>query len=194
MIFCMTISAPSSGDGTVLDSLIARIADGDREALAALYERTQPAVYGFALSILKNQTDAEDVLQDTYLRIWNAAGGYRSQGKPMAWVLSIVRNLALDRVNEQSRIQPVSEFEWTEQTAELPAVTQEDRLTLSTLLENLGEEERQIIMLHALTGFKHREIAELLKLPLPTVLSKYHRGIKKLKLAWEDDRDGKQGA
>ena len=65
-------------------------------------------------------------------------------------------------------------------------VTPEDRLVLESLLSLLGEQERQIVTLHALTGLKHREIAQLLGLPLSTVLSKYHRGMKKLQNAWKE--------
>lgn len=56
-----------------------------------------PAVYGFALSILKNAHDAEDVLQDVYLQVWHGASGYRSHGKAMGWMMTITRNLTLDR-------------------------------------------------------------------------------------------------
>ena len=59
-------------------------------------------------------------------------------------------------------------------------------MMLSGLLSALNDQERQIITLHALTGLKHREIAALLDLPLPTVLSKYSRALKKLKLAWKE--------
>ena len=62
----------------------------------------------------------------------------------------------------------------------------EDRLVLRSLLEVLGQEERQVITLHALAGLKHREIARILDLPLATVLSKYSRGMKKLQLAWKE--------
>jgi len=72
--------------------------DNGTGALEALYERTKAAVYGLALSILRNPQDAEDVMQDTYIRIIRSAGRYRSQGKPMAFILTITRNLALDRI------------------------------------------------------------------------------------------------
>lgn len=184
MMFSMTVAAASPGDKAALDNCIARIADGDKEALAALYGQTRAAVYGFALSILKNAHDAEDVLQDAYLQAWQAAGGYRGQGKAMAWLLVITRNLAMDRLRLQSRSQPLED--WQDRLAELPAVTAEDRMTLAALLEQLGDQERQIVTLHALTGLKHREVAGLLGLPLPTVLSKYNRALKKLQLAWKE--------
>lgn len=186
MMFCMTVEAPAPGAGAALDTCIARIADGDKEALAQLYTQTRAAVYGFALSVLKNPHDAEDVLQDTYLQVWNAAASYRARGKAMAWLLTIARNLAMDRLRRQKRTEPLAWEDWENCFAGNPAVSQEDRLALAALLTALGSEERQIVILHALTGLKHREIASLLGLPLPTVLSKYNRALKKLRLAWKE--------
>lgn len=185
-MFCMTVATPSPEDDAVLDQCIARIAGGDQEALSDLYNRTRPAVYGFALSILKNIHDAEDVLHDAYLQVWQAAGQYRSQGKPRAWLMTIVRNLALSHLRQQSRTEPLTQEDWQDRFADNPAVSQEDRLTLGALLAALGDQERQIVTLHALGGLKHREIAAMLSLPLPTVLSKYSRALKKLQLAWKE--------
>ena len=186
MMSCMTVAAPSPGDDALLDNCITRIAQGDRDALAALYERTRPAVYGFALSILKNIHDAEDILQDTYLQVWQAAGSYRSRGRAKAWLMTIVRNLSLDRLRQQARTEPLDWDQWQEQLSELPAVTHEDQMTLTALLAALADQERQIVILHVLTGLKHREIAALLELPLATVLSQYSRALKKLRLAWKE--------
>ena len=118
--------------------------------------------------------------------MWNAAGGYRAQGKPMAWLLTITRNLAISRLREHGRTEPLVQEDWQDRLADSPAVTHEDRLMLQAMLSALGDEERQIVTLHALTGLRHREIAALLGLPLPTVLSKYSRALKKLQLAWKE--------
>jgi len=183
----ITLPNPLPDSDTRLEHCLTRIASGDREALALLYQQTHTAVYGFALSILKNRQDAEDVQHDAYLHIWNAAGGYRGRGKPMAWVLTVVRNLALDRLRSQKHTEPLTWEDCQERFAAAPGLSAEDRMTLSGLLTALSEEERQIVTLHALTGLKHREIAALLELPLPTVLSKYSRAIKKLRLAWREE-------
>lgn len=178
-------SGPRPGyDDDALERSIARIAAGEREALAQLYQHSRTAVYGFALSIMKQRADAEDVLQDTYLQVWQGAEGYRAQGRPMAWLMTIVRNLALDRLRERLRTAELPPEDW--QLTDDPALTQEDRLTLEALLGQLSDEERQIVTLHAIAGLKHREIAALLKLPLSTVLSKYNRSMKKLQLAWKE--------
>ena len=154
----------------LLEPLMARLAGGDQEALAELYHRTRTSVYGLALSYLKNQHDAEDVTQDAFVRAWENAHQYRPQGTPLAWLLTIARNLALMKLRERGRTQDMAV---------------EDRQVLDAALTALADDERQIVLLHAVTGWKHREIAGLLELPLSTVLSKYRRALLKLKTKLE---------
>ncbi|PKM73113.1 MAG: RNA polymerase sigma factor [Firmicutes bacterium HGW-Firmicutes-16] len=165
---------------TTLEAYIAEIAVGDKAAVGALYEDTKTAVYGFALSILKNASDAEDVLQDTFVKIWSSAEAYSPLGKPMAWVLTITKNLSLSKLRERNRTTDISEDTWLLFQAENPTVNTEDRLVLNAAMQTLSSEERQIVVLHAVSGLKHVEIAQLLSLPLSTVLSKYNRAKKKL--------------
>ena len=171
-----------------LEQLLAQMAEGCFEALEELYLHTKTAVYGFALSILKHPQNAEDVMQETYLRLYQAAASYRPQGKPMAWILTVVRNLSLKKIQEQPRdVLPIDE-DW--QIADSADFTSEsaERTLLQGALEHLSEEERQIVLLHSLTGLKHREIAELLHLPLSTVLSKHHRALSKLKKIMKEEK------
>ena len=164
-----------------MDDLLFRIAAGEQAALAQLYEHTQASVFGFALSILKNTHDAEDVLHDCYVAVWQGAAGYRSRGKPLAWILTVTRNLCLQQLRTRSRVADLAPEDWKPYLADKEGVTLEDRSILRSCMEQLRDEERQIVTLHALSGFKHREIAAILQLPLPTVLSKYHRAVKRLK-------------
>lgn len=164
-----------------MDDLLFRIAAGEQAALAQLYEHTQASVFGFALSILKNTHDAEDVLHDCYVAVWQGAAGYRSRGKPLAWILTVTRNLCLQQLRTRSRVSDLAPEDWEPYLADKEGVTLEDRSILRSCMEQLRDEERQIVTLHALSGFKHREIAAILQLPLPTVLSKYHRAVKRLK-------------
>ena len=163
-----------------LDVLLIGVAAGNQDALADLYRRTRAAVYALALSYLRNTHDAEDVTQDTFVRVWNSAPDYRPHGKPMAWLLTIARNLSRMKLREGGRSQDLSPEEWLALPAQAPDLTPEDREVLRAALTALSQTERQVVMLHAVTGLKHREIAQLLELPLPTVLSKYHRALKKL--------------
>lgn len=179
-LITLSVDCRTPMDQTGLESLLLDMTRGDQEALAQLYHRTRTAVFGLALSYLKNRHDAEDVTQDTFVRAWENAPSYRPQGKPMAWLLTIARNLSLMKLREKDRTEGLPEEDWA-----LPgpddALTAEDRTVLSAAMSVLEDEEQRIVLLHAVTGLKHREIAESLSLPLSTVLSKYHRALKKLR-------------
>lgn len=183
----MAQEARAANPNGELEALISGIAAGSREDLAELYRRTRAAVYGLALSYLKNGAEAEDVAQDTFVKVWAAAPSYRPQGKPMAWLLTIARNLALGRLRTAARIQDLSEAQWSAFSIESDSFTADDRTVLAAALGRLSDEERHIVVLHAVCGLKHREIAQFLGLALPTVLSKYHRSLKKLKTILEGD-------
>lgn len=179
-LITLSVDCRTPMDQTGLESLLLDMTRGDQEALAQLYHRTRTAVFGLTLSYLKNRHDAEDVTQDTFVRAWENAPSYRPQGKPMAWLLTIARNLSLMKLREKDRTESLPEEDWA-----LPgpddALTTEDRTVLSAAMFVLEDEEQRIVLLHAVTGLKHREIAESLSLPLSTVLSKYHRALKKLR-------------
>ena len=177
----------TQGEARELETLLSRIAQGDKEALGALYERTHAALYGFALSLVRRPGDAEDILQETFLRVYAAAERYRPEGKPMAWLMTIAKNLARMRLREAKRTSGLPEEEWERYLSSKPGVSAEDRLILQAALWQLSDAERQIVMLHAVAGLRHRESAALLEMPLATVLSKYARAVRKLKHAMEAD-------
>lgn len=187
MLSALAVQTQSLTQPDVLEHLMARLAQGDRDAMEDLYRRTRTSVYALALSHLKNGHDAEDVTQDTFVRAWEAAPTYRPQGKPLAWLLTIARNLALMRIRDRGKSQQLESEEWERIPLEGERLTAEDKEVLFAALKSLTDQERQVVLLHAVTGLKHREIAVLLEMPLATALSKYHRAIKKLKLILEGD-------
>ncbi len=143
------------------EKLLLKIAKGDQEAFRQLYQNTDKTMYSFILSVVRNPQDAEEIMQETYLRIWTSAGSYQAQGKPLAWMFTIARNLCYMRFRDQKH---------------------ESDIGLSDLSEmETGEFCPQIVLLHTAAGLKHREIAADLGMPLATVLSKYNRAMKKLK-------------
>ena len=98
---CLTSTYMKTDDGkNELDSLLFAIARGDRDALSKLYTLTSAAVYSFALSILRNEEDARDVLQDLFVTIFHRAGLYQKKGNPMAWIFTIAKNLCLQKLRE----------------------------------------------------------------------------------------------
>ena len=193
VLFCMT-SIKTGGEEKKppepTAALLWEVAAGNREALAELYRRASAAVYGFSLSIVKDPHCAEDVMQETFLQVYAAAAAYQGKGAPMAWILAIARNLSLMKLRGRGRTDPTPvEERWDLEAEDGVLQTREDRMFLRQVLGVLSDEERQILMLHASSGLKHREIAELLGLPLATVLSKYHRALRKCKTKIkEDDR------
>ena len=167
------------------EAWLSRIAAGDMDALQHLYDAVGKQVYGFALSLVRHPQDAEDVLQETFVRIHTYAGQYRPQGKPLAWIFTIARHVALDKQRRNQRTQPLSE---TEAVVELSDIERADhRLLLQSLLNHLSEEDRQILILHAAVGMSFREIAAVVDRPLNTVLSRYHRAMNRLKSIVKED-------
>ena len=183
----MTTEYAPAEDRHKLQQLLLHIAGGERDALAELYQRTRTAVYGFALSYLKNAQDAQDLTQDVYVQVWDCAEQYRPTGSPMGWLLTVCRNLCLMRMRREERHAALSEEEWDAIPAQECGLDADERALLQGALARLADEERRIVLLHAVTGMKHREIAALLELPLPTVLSKYHRALKKMRSFLEGD-------
>lgn len=163
------------------DEIIIDVGRDSTKAFRTLYELTDKAVYGYALSILKNIQDAEDAMQDTYIRIRETAHNYRPCGKPMAWILTITRNLCLMRLRSRGRTVEIASEQMENDEKLSYSINTEDKLVLMTALSVLSQEERQIVILHVVAGLKHREIGELLESPVGSVLAKYHRALKKLK-------------
>lgn len=165
-----------------------RIAEGDASAFAALYREAAPAVFAYALSVLKNRESAEDITQETFLKVRGAAHLYKKQGKPLAFLFTIARNLCLMQLRKARCVIPAEDPETLSAPEIWPMADAEDRLVLEEAFRVLGDTERQVILLHAVTGLKHREIASLLDLPLGTVLTGYYRGIRKLRRELEEKR------
>lgn len=120
-------------------------------------------------------------MQGTYIKILSSAHLYKPMGKPLAWIFTIAKRLYLDRIRKDKKVFNV---EFTELADDLRCsyiTNPEDKIVLKAALDILSEEERNIVLLYAVTGFKHREIAENLGLSLSTTLSKYHRALKKLR-------------
>lgn len=165
------------------EKLLLLVAKGDTEAFGRLYQNTDKTIYSFILSIVRNPQDAEELMQETFLKIWTSAGGYQSQGKPLAWMFTIARNLCYMRFRDQKHEADIGLSDLSEQELGdfCPQIEDAaDKMVLNAALQILKEEERQIVLLHTTAGMKHREIAADLQIPLATVLSKYNRAMKKL--------------
>ncbi len=162
-----------------LDNALYGVANGEEGALKALYDLSANAVYAYALTFTGNVYDAQDVMQETFIKAYEAAPSYVSAGKPMSWILRIAKNLCYDKFRRQSRFVEIADERLNEQLSATDA-DPTDRLVIMSCLTELDEDERKIVVMHAVGGVKHREIAAELNIPLNTVLSKYRRALAKL--------------
>ena len=162
------------------------IASGSKEALEILYNKTRSYVYGYAFFLFNNVTDAEDIMQDTYVNIYKYASMYNPRNKPLAWILKITKNLCLNKLNKKKKHKETN-IDDIEHTIAASSLNSNHNYVLArTILEDLTDQEKKIIILSSIEGFKYREIAELLELNLTTVLSKYHRAMKKLRAKYKE--------
>ena len=166
----------------IADELIFSLAKGNREALKIIYEKSITPLYAYVLSLTKNKYDTEDVLQETYVSIAENVVSYHGGNKAMAWIFRIARNFTLMHFRKEKNKDSIHEVEEAvDAKYSFSFVENADhRLLLESAMEILEDEERQILFLHAVAGWKNREIAEYLGKNLNTVLSKYQRSIKKL--------------
>lgn len=168
-----------------LDQLILKVAQGDVKAYEELYLQTKSSVYGYALSLVRSPQEAEDIMQDCFLRIYRNAPSFKKENKAINWIMTITRNLSLDRLKSKSSQELSLEEDWLDPGDDFSQQSL-DKLALDLAIKSLNQEERQIVILYAVVGFKHREIADFLDLPLTTELSKYHRSLKKLRKKLEE--------
>lgn len=165
-------------DADLCNSLLGEIAAGDLAALEKLYELMQKDVLLFALSITRNLMLAEDVRQETFVKIYKQAGKYSAGTNALGFVFTVTKNTALDMLRHARHEIPSDEALWnnTYNTRENDIV---DKLLLKQVITELKQHERQILLLHLVSGYTYKEIASLLHLPLTTVQWRYRIALQK---------------
>ena len=172
-----------------LAALVARAAEGDQMALAALYDETNALVYGLAWRILRDQSAAEDVTIDVYTQVYRQVSSYdASRGTPSAWLLALTRSRAIDRLRQEA--QRREREEPLEATMPIPSpttgpeeysATTELRRLVQRALTLLTSEQWQAIELAYYAGLSHNEIAAKLGQPLGTVKTHIRTGMMLLR-------------
>jgi RNA polymerase sigma factor (sigma-70 family) len=174
------------------ETLLAGLASGDTEAAAALVRRYQGRVYGLAYTIVGDAATAEDVAQETFMRVWTHAPAYDARkGRVATWVLAIARNIAIDAVrlrrSEPLDPQALIALQGTthEPTPEERGLIAAEAERLRTALEQLPEEQRRALLMAAFYGRTAREISELESVPLGTVKTRIRTAMIKLRATLE---------
>ena len=166
------------------DQLVQQYLDrGDQDAFRRLVERHQEPVYSFLLGMVRDRNVADDLFQDTFIRVLDALGrrrgSYAQQGKFLAWVMRIARNATLDYFRSRSKWQDTSGSDgfWDRLTSEAPApdevlVTKERRAWLDLCIARLPAEQREVLVLRQDSELTFREIAELTGVSINTALGR----------------------
>jgi RNA polymerase sigma-70 factor (ECF subfamily) len=180
------LSAPSPNPPD--DAVLLRdVAGRNREAFRQLYERHSGVLFSLALKILGDRTEAEDVLQDTFLKVWNAADAFdATRAKPLGWLIMLTRSRAIDRLrSRQTRARltgAASEApRETEPTPSEQAATSESHGIVRRALESLPAEQRTPIELAYFAGLTQTEIAQQLGQPLGTIKTRMRTGMTRLR-------------
>jgi len=171
-----------------LDLLMQKIQANDEDAFSELYLETYKGVFSFAYSFVHNFQNAEDIMQDVFIKIRRNIQSYKLNTNPIAWILQITKNLCKDFLKKTSKNCFIDEQEQIELTKDTKQTNVIDKLTiLNAINSTLDVDARQIVILHILYGYKNREIAKFMEMPLGTVLFKYSKAIKQLKNKLEED-------
>lgn len=168
--------------------LIQRMARKEAGALDAFYTRYNRIAFGLVLRIVGNREDAEDVLTDVFWQVWQQSSRYDvARGKPVAWLLTIARTRAIDRIRSTGR-QHMQSAELDEQkTAPAvppgpdPFVVTETREAVRSALQTLPEHQRILLEMAYFQGMSHTEIASALGQPLGTVKDRIRTGMLHLR-------------
>lgn len=173
-----------------LDSLIAEMQkSGSEDAFAEFYRLTAGGLFSFLLSIAGERAAAEDIMQDTYIKFRLNVQSYTIGTNPTAFLMQIGKRTAFNELRKRSRESRVDFSEWEIADNSPDIAEKADTTVLDAVREYLSPDEAQIIMLHIVSGFKHREIAEIVDKPLGTVLWSYNNSLKKLKKILQEKFD-----
>ena len=174
--------------------LLRRIAARETRALDELYQCYAGPLYSYAFKILSSHEDAEEVLQDTFVRIWKRAPKYDSaQSKPFTWSVMITRGLALDRLRRRSkksalRLVPLESVEEPHSMTDdciSHLFFSESSRQVRQALDTLSQPERECLEWVIFSETTHQQIAERTQQPLGTVKARIRRGMIKLRTALE---------
>jgi len=177
--------APTDAD------LMLGIKAGDEDALSQLYDRYNGIVKALILRIIHNDTEADDLLQEVFMEIWNQAKNFSAaKGKPLGWMVTLTRRRAIDalrkkqayaRAEERFQAEPEQQpLAWVQNVTEEEIHAGDTRALMAKVINSLPEAQQQVIDLAFFRGMSQREIAAHTNIPLGTVKTRLELGLKKI--------------
>jgi RNA polymerase sigma-70 factor (ECF subfamily) len=183
---------PPPGEREEIDArLVRRVAEGDREAFAELYDRFSRPLYSTALRVLSDPAEAQDVVHDAFVSLWEKAATFETgRGTAFAWVLTLVRNRAIDRVRmRRRRAELISASTLTDlgydensgPSADHSATLGDEATAVRAAVATLPPDQKRALELAFFSGLTQQQIAEKLSEPLGTVKARIRRALLKLR-------------
>ena len=187
---------PQVGD----EALMASIQERDPEALASLYDRYSGILKSLIMGVIHNDAEADDLLQEIFMEIWNQAAHYSAQkGKPLGWIVTLTRRRSIDRLRKkqayaraEERLQNETEQQpeaWVHNSTEDDIEISDTRRVIMGILKNLPPAQREAIDLAFYHGMSQREIAAKTGIPLGTIKTRLELGLKKISEALRGMKD-----
>lgn len=181
----------STGEAPLIEkdiaACLAEIQEQNEDALGQFYDQTINNVYGLALRITGKAEDAEEVVSDVYLQVWEQADRYRAEkGSIMAWLLTICRSRAIDRIRKRQQSSPeISDTDCSELTdlvasPEYLLSNTQQHSSINQALQKLSSVQQQLLSLAFFRGLTYQEIADFIDMPLGTVKSHIRRSLIEL--------------
>ncbi|MGB5560405.1 MAG: sigma-70 family RNA polymerase sigma factor [Paracoccaceae bacterium] len=169
-----------------IEEMIIRIGSGDRKAFAALYDATSAKLFGVCLRILNNRAEAEDTLQEAFVRVWQKADSYAVNGySPMTWLITLARNLSIDKL--RARKAPTNDLDDIldlgdgRPTPEMAAIAASEAARVRACLDELEADRAHAIRGAYLEGETYQDLADHHGVPLNTMRTWLRRSLLKLK-------------
>jgi len=162
------------------DRALCRLAGGDMGALEDIYNKMGRRIYMLALSILRDAHSAEDIMQDTFVKLAAEARAYREGSNAIAFILTVTRNLSLNLLKKQRRESPAEDVPDHVDLHDAPPLSALEALSL------LDEQERQIVVLRLDCGMKHKQIAEIMGISPEACQKRYRRALERIKPYYEN--------
>ena len=188
------------------DRLVARYLEGDVAAFEELLRRYERGLFSYLCSMVRSREEAEDLLQETFLRVIAALPRYRARGKFRAWIFKIARNLVHDRARKLMvtgvpvRLESANRDEIElgdtvfnmscgEPSPRDVAMIHEKRDWIDSAIQKLPAAQKEVFTLREYAGMPFREIATVQRSPIGTVLARMHYALKKLRTELEEERE-----
>jgi len=173
-----------------IGELIARVAVADRKAFRDLYNETSPKLFSICLRILKDRVEAEEALQEVYVKIWQRSKGFvAGQGAPSSWLASIARNQAIDTLRARKPVADELDTEYDLPDSgldpERQAVLSDEGRRIDTCMEELEADRAAAVRKAYVEGLSYQELADQFGVPLNTMRTWLRRSLLKLRECME---------